>query len=236
MAKPQQRGLVKRAQILETAGALFARNGYEATTLAMVAKASGAVVGSVAYQFDDKPGLATAVYEDVVARLAAVIGQSLRGRGHKPSGGVQGLLRAYFEWATANPHHQRILDVLTDYAAEHGQAQGRGLQARVEPLLLDWSLPLVNAGKMRPLTATQLFAIIMAPAMASTAVRVTQCADQAERSKSWERDLAAFAIAAIKPLAQTRMGKADGNDGATSQAIAPSAPPDLFGKGETGSG
>jgi AcrR family transcriptional regulator len=209
MAKPQQRGVLKRAKILAAAGELFALHGYESTTLARIGRASGAAIGSIEHLIGHKPEVATAVHEGVVADLTAVIEQALDGHRHDLPGAVHALLTAYFEWARAHPHHQRILGVLTDYAAVHGSSQTKGLQARVEPLLLAWATPLMKAAKVRSLTATQLFALIMAPAMASVTAKTDLEAGETEISRDWLSVLASIVIEAVSHPVPAARGKAD---------------------------
>ncbi len=114
MNKPQERGVLKRAKILQSAGELFAQHGYEKTTFAMVARASGAAIGSIEHFFGHKPALATAVHEDVVAGLTALIEQRIAPHEYDIFGAITEFMPAYFLWAAANPHHQRIMNVLTD--------------------------------------------------------------------------------------------------------------------------
>ena len=65
----QDRSVIKRDRILKTATTLFIEHGCEHTTFAMVAKASGAAIGSITHFFGDKSGLAAAVLEDVASPL-----------------------------------------------------------------------------------------------------------------------------------------------------------------------
>jgi AcrR family transcriptional regulator len=203
MNKPQERGVLKRAKILQSAGELFAKHGYEKTTFAMVARASGAAIGSIEHFFCHKPGLATAVHEDVVAQLTALIEQVIARHGYDIFGAITELMPAYFRWAAANPHHQRIMNVLTDYALEFGPSRVKGLQARVEPLLLDLATTFKKNGSLRSLTAPQLFALIVAPAMASAIQEINHETTEIKNAPEWPSTLASIAIEAIKlPTAQ----------------------------------
>ena len=65
----QDRSVAKRDHIMKTAAVLFVEHGFEHTTLAMVAKASGAAIGSITHFFGDKSELAAAVLEDVARPL-----------------------------------------------------------------------------------------------------------------------------------------------------------------------
>jgi AcrR family transcriptional regulator len=57
MVRSMRNSSAKRDRILQTAAALFIEHGFDGTTLAMVAKASGAAVGSITHFFRDKAQL-----------------------------------------------------------------------------------------------------------------------------------------------------------------------------------
>jgi len=65
-----------RAELLEAARAMFARDGYAGTSLVDVAKAANATTGAIYHHFKDKKGLfravAEAVEQDLMTRIAAI--------------------------------------------------------------------------------------------------------------------------------------------------------------------
>ncbi|MHA1152035.1 MAG: TetR/AcrR family transcriptional regulator [Alphaproteobacteria bacterium] len=60
----------RRAEILDAAARLFARQGFHATSMREIAAASGMLPGSLYYHFPSKDGLLLAVYEEGVRRIA----------------------------------------------------------------------------------------------------------------------------------------------------------------------
>jgi AcrR family transcriptional regulator len=63
----------KRQAILQAAAALFVQQGYEATSIAEIAKQADVAVGSVYRQFPDKVALLSALHFDLEHELIAVM-------------------------------------------------------------------------------------------------------------------------------------------------------------------
>jgi AcrR family transcriptional regulator len=63
-ARPQARGRATRRKVLAAAEALFARRGYEPTTMADVAERAGVGVGTLYHHFPDKRALLLALIDD----------------------------------------------------------------------------------------------------------------------------------------------------------------------------
>jgi AcrR family transcriptional regulator len=62
--RPQARALVTRRRLLEVAEQLFARAGYEGTSMADVAERAGVGVGTLYHHFPDKRALLVALIDD----------------------------------------------------------------------------------------------------------------------------------------------------------------------------
>jgi AcrR family transcriptional regulator len=71
-SSPKAAGRKSRAAILRVAETLFAKQGYQATTLRQISARSGANGALVAYYFGNKEGLWDAVLEEKVASLDAL--------------------------------------------------------------------------------------------------------------------------------------------------------------------
>ncbi|WP_458318771.1 TetR/AcrR family transcriptional regulator [Mycolicibacterium brisbanense] len=70
----QQRREATTAALVAAARELFAREGYEATSLDAVAAAAGMTKGAVYHHFDSKRELFAAVFEQVASDLAEIVG------------------------------------------------------------------------------------------------------------------------------------------------------------------
>ena len=72
----RQRGLERVAALLDAAGVVFARTGYEAATMTEIAAEARASIGSLYQFFPTKPLLADALYLRLMDALAAELGQA----------------------------------------------------------------------------------------------------------------------------------------------------------------
>ena len=63
-ARPQARGIVTMRKLLQAAEPLFARRGYEATSMSDVAERAGVGVGTLYHHFPDKRSLLLALIDD----------------------------------------------------------------------------------------------------------------------------------------------------------------------------
>lgn len=190
---------IKRARILTAAATLFAEKGVEGTTLAMIAKASGAAVGSITHYFGDKPRLAAAVHDNLVDRLIAVAEAALGGYGTDPSGAIRTLLSDCLAWVEAFPHDLGLIAALAAYTSKPAQDGMDGMQQRLARVLATWAEPLVHANTVAPLTSTQLYAVILAPAMCAAMPFAGAASNNRESSVGWLPVLAAAAVRAIAP-------------------------------------
>jgi len=72
-APSRARGVQRVAELLDAGAALFARNGYEATTMTQIAKRAGASIGSLYQFFPSKEVLAEALFARYVERAVSML-------------------------------------------------------------------------------------------------------------------------------------------------------------------
>src|SRR5258707_14697826 len=76
---------MSRAKLLSVSARLFAKGGFEATSMRDIAGRSGMLAGSMYYHFPSKNDLIAAVYEAGVAEIGAAVDAALdRARGPWP--------------------------------------------------------------------------------------------------------------------------------------------------------
>lgn len=133
-----------REAILQAASRLFARQGYEATTMAQIASAAGVARGTPSYFFGSKEGLWKAVLEahsraamEVVPRALARLAE-VSGVGER----IAALVDSCLEFAEENPDFFRLIqwselqgNTLIAEVQAHREAIAQALQA-VESVLL----------------------------------------------------------------------------------------------------
>lgn len=64
-------------QVLAAALTLFTQKGFFNTSVQDIGRTAGVSIGSIYHYFDDKQGIATALYEDLMKKLTEAIGEIL---------------------------------------------------------------------------------------------------------------------------------------------------------------
>lgn len=159
----QDRSVAKRDHIMKTAAVLFVEHGFEHTTLAMVAKASGAAIGSITHFFGDKSELAAAVLEDVARPLIAHVDAALREHPKDVGTAIRALLASCSDWAIGHPEHPRLIAQLEAIIWKRDASSSQWGRHGLTTALEKWAAPLVAKQRIKPLSAAQLYAVIMAP-------------------------------------------------------------------------
>lgn len=97
-----------RKAILDAAERMFAEGGYEATTMADIAAASGLSVGTPAYFFGSKEELYRAVLGRAFAETASLI-RSIRLGSGDPATRITSAVRSYIAFLAQRPHFVRLV-------------------------------------------------------------------------------------------------------------------------------
>lgn len=97
-----------RRQILDAAERLFAERGYEATTMADIASASGLSRGAPAYFFTSKDELYRSTLARVFEEMAALIRNHEFGVGD-PRGVITDVVSSYLDFLAARPNFVRLV-------------------------------------------------------------------------------------------------------------------------------
>jgi len=104
---PNRRETDKRYRILETAGRLFAEQGFEATTTVQISREAGVTEPLIYYHFSGKDDLfatiLTAVFESLFAKLDAVKGDAAG-----PLDTIERIIDIHFEIAQEMPHETAV--------------------------------------------------------------------------------------------------------------------------------
>lgn len=109
ITRTRKRNAVRsRAAILAAAEQLFAERGYEATTMADIASASGLSVGTPAYFFGSKEQLYRAVLGRAFAETASLI-RSIRLGSGDPATKITQAVHSYVAFLTQRPHFVRLV-------------------------------------------------------------------------------------------------------------------------------
>jgi AcrR family transcriptional regulator len=114
-----RKGAETRARILDAAARLFAANGFEATTFAMIGSASGTAIGSIVHCFDDKADLARIIYASAMDRLASAVARAVGRHSIDVPRTINAAISACFSWAANHPRDATLLQSLHAYAGRN---------------------------------------------------------------------------------------------------------------------
>jgi len=144
-----------RAALLAAARPLFAERGYAAVGTDEIARAAGVTRGALYHQFDGKPELFAAVFEQVEAELVAEIDVAFADAfAADPMAAVRAGIDAWLE-ASLAPEAQRI--VLIDAPAVLGWERWREIGRRYGVGLVEGAVAaLVEVGAYPPQPVTPL--------------------------------------------------------------------------------
>jgi AcrR family transcriptional regulator len=168
-----QRTEATTSALVDAARELFARNGYDATSLDAVAARAGVTKGAVYHHFEGKRQLFEAVFTREIERMATPLAHAY-GRKKDPWDAFRAGCRAFLD-ECLDPGLQRI--VLLDASAAIGWEQIRQLES---PLLELMELAIsraADAGRIAPRRPGPL-AHFLFGALCETAMVVARADDQ----------------------------------------------------------
>lgn len=160
----QARSIQRKEAILIAAQELLIQQGYEATTFKKVAKRARSVVGSVINFYGTKASLMAAVADQILGAIATEVDGILQTHDADVERAVPAIVAAAITWRKKFPEYRRLLACL-DASARCKDSEAQGLQSRLEPILDVWSERLFKLGRIRSLSAAQLYAVLVAPAL-----------------------------------------------------------------------
>ncbi|PSW19359.1 TetR family transcriptional regulator [Photobacterium sanctipauli] len=138
----------KQQQILDTALALFARQGIGATTTASIAKQAGVATGTLFHHFPTKQALVRALHMDIKTRLAAAMTRQA------PDGALQDQVRYHWtqalSWAQAHPDDLQFM-LLFNHDPEYTLAEHHDYMASAMGFLPTLIEQAQQQGQVAPL-------------------------------------------------------------------------------------
>jgi len=168
-----QRTEVTVSALVEAARELFARDGFESTSLEAVATRAGVSKGAVYHHFDGKRQLYRAVFAREVEAMTAPVTRAYS-RETDPWGAFEAGCRAFLS-ECLKPDVQRI--VLLDAFAAIGWEEMRNLEAPLFRLMEISVARAVDAGQIASRPAEPLVHFLFG-ALCETAMTVARSADQ----------------------------------------------------------
>jgi AcrR family transcriptional regulator len=143
----------RRALIEEAAARLFARRGYESTTVQEIAVAAGVSKPMVYRHFDSKQELCMTLLERRRDELAAAPLDEFLDRAHDSGARLPAMLEAWFAHVEQHPHSSRLLfqDIVGDDHIRALQLELRARQRAADVALLREFAPGLPESELEPL-------------------------------------------------------------------------------------
>ncbi len=110
---------------------------------------------------------------------------------------IRALLAEVLSWPEQFPRELRLCRLLASYVTARGGRAVPSLSERLALLLAAWAEPFIGRGLVIPLSSTQLYALILAPAL-SASVDAGATFAKAESGIDWLELLSLNAIRAIQ--------------------------------------
>ncbi len=203
-----------RDQILDAAEALFARQGFAATTIKQIGAEAGANPALLYYYFGDKAGLYRELLKRVFAWIAVEGGSRLEQAG--PADAVRGVLALQTETMTARPALPRLIArEMVDHGAAHAGEELVRLSATVFARLCELIQEGQRAGLFRRDLDPRFAAVstlslvpwfhVAGPAVGVLLKGEAGAVPDDETKRAYGRHAAEFALAALA----ARPGQAD---------------------------
>ncbi len=165
-AEPQTRAIAtaaRQAVILRVALRLFNRQGFAATSIGDIKKASGASVGSIYHHFGGKEEVAAELYVRALAGYQA--GLLERVRANPPARkGVEWMVEHHLHWVATHPEEARFL--LAMRSAEVLLASKKRVRAINRAFFREvfgWIEEQAAAGRIRSVPRHLYFPLVLGP-------------------------------------------------------------------------
>jgi AcrR family transcriptional regulator len=182
------KGQATRTRIVDAAGELFAKRGYQDTSIEAVLDKSGISRGALYHHFRDKEELFVAVLEAVEARIADATVKASRGIAD-PVGALLAGCNAWLD-ISRDPAIRQI--VLVDAPAVLGWQEWREIDARYGFGLLKGSLrAAAEAGRLSPSLVEPLAHVLLAAVLeiALLMARANDASGSVKQAKAALREL-----------------------------------------------
>ena len=183
VGRKAEQGEATRRQLVEIATRLFARQGYDGTSIESVLEASGVSRGALYHHFDGKDALFEAVLEEVEAGIATTILQSAR-KAKDPVDALRAGCKAWLRLADDPVAHQISL---IDAPAVVGWQRWREIDGRHGFGLLKGALEAVAAtGRLRK-DVVDVMAHMLLAAMLEVALVIARATDRKAAMRAGEK-------------------------------------------------
>ena len=166
--RPASVGL--RRRVVETALECFGEQGYGAVSIEMICDAAQVSVGSLYHHFDNKAGIAAAVYSEAIRRYHAALIEAIA-ENPVAADGVRSLVVAHHNWVSRNPDWARFMMTNADLAEIKADAtQHVVANQQLIAKLMNWAQPQMDRGRLATFDPRLFVSLLFGPSYFYTRV------------------------------------------------------------------
>jgi AcrR family transcriptional regulator len=153
-----------RSRVLDAGLSCFIASGYEQTTITSIRERSGVSNGALFHHFPTKEAIADALYVDAIASFQEGLWELVARRPRSLQAAVRGAISHQIGWIEANQDRAHFLYMRghLDWNSPAG-AELKELNRSLATAYREWMSPLVQSGKIRPMSMLVLTAIVTGP-------------------------------------------------------------------------
>ena|SRR5947209_4593210 len=119
--------------------------------------------------------------------------------GNDVASAIRALLSACLSWDQTFPHYRRLMRMLELYALTSDRSRTNEAQDSLPKILAEWAEPLARRDLVAPFSPSQLYAVVLAPAMCATTPAAGPASDVRATSIDWLTVLTKAALTALEP-------------------------------------
>lgn len=156
--------MTTRDRILDAALECFLDQGYEHTSVSRIAERSGVSNGALFHHFPSKEAVAGALYVDAIRSAQTGQRDLLKRKPRSLRAAVRGTIDNQLRWTEENEARARFVYALGQLGKDSpARAELDRLNEELASEYREWMQPLVDAGRVRPMSMVLMTALVTGP-------------------------------------------------------------------------
>jgi len=153
----------RRRAVLDSALECFSEADVDSVSIADICARSGASVGSLYHHFGSKEGIVVALIADGLQAHLHALQAALDEAGGDPRRGVEAVVGSLIDWIESNPGWAMFIYANLNKSTTASAAPIREVNRRYGQIVEGFFLPLIEAGRIRPLPRECWSSLVAAP-------------------------------------------------------------------------
>lgn len=186
-----------RQRIVAAAVALFAEQGYDATSVNQVVARAGVAKGALYHHFESKDDLLYEVYRELVDRQLAGL-RAILAEGHPPAVTLQALIDDLVDTTAASAAEAKVFARESHRLGDANQARVRAARRAIHDAVIELVRQGQQAGDFAPVASPEMVSFTVFGVI--NELPVWYRPDGAKQPAQIAAELAALILAALRPV------------------------------------